>query len=92
MLGSNLNSVEEGILKLYVECVSIYAYNEKSNITGNTGSPFWGLTVRLVIMSYLQNGPKRPASDNFDVACKVGCTISTGNHTSRRDESFITFK
>ncbi|XP_020627917.1 ras-related protein Rab-37-like [Orbicella faveolata] len=22
-------------------------------------------------MSYLQNGPKRPASDNFDVACKV---------------------
>ena len=43
----------------------------RENITGNTGTPFRGWFVTSVAMSYLQNGPKRPASDNFDVACKV---------------------
>ena len=28
-----------------------------------------------IAMSYLQNGPKRPASDSFDVACKVRITF-----------------
>ena len=42
---------------------------DNRNITDNTGSP---LRAIYNAMSHLQNGPKRNAGENFDVACKVG--------------------
>lgn len=45
-------------------------------------------------MSYMQNGAKRPASETYDVACKVGCKILDTRTalypTSRRDNSLKT--
>ena len=63
--------------------VYVYACSEKRNIAGNTGSPLRGLSKRLIVMSYAQNGSRRPASETFDVACKVGCKSLYTPHTSK---------
>lgn len=48
---------------------------EKKGINGNTTCPHYADINKkdiCTVMSYLQNGPKRPTSESFDVACKVG--------------------
>ena len=72
--------------KVYTEvtCLPIYAFIDKRNITGNTGSPLWGLALKLVAMSSVQNGSKRPVSETFDVACKVSKILYSLNSSCVR--------
>lgn len=78
---SNQQSAES----LYeVTCLPIYAFIDKRNITGNTGSPLWGLALKLVAMSSVQNGSKRPVSETFDVACKVSKILYSLNSSCVR--------
>lgn len=48
---------------------------EEKGVNGNTTCPLYADINKkdiCTVMSYLQNGPKRPTSESFDVACKVG--------------------